>query len=101
MAMQREAAFDNSLIAVRRAKPEDAPVCGRICYEAFTKISTDHAFPCFAVSCGKGRSWAIVVTSAAEAGSEKANYRSGEPLRHPKSEYPRASMPYNSSRDAG
>jgi hypothetical protein len=23
-------AFDNSLIAVRKAKPEDAPVCGRI-----------------------------------------------------------------------
>jgi GNAT superfamily N-acetyltransferase len=37
--------FDNSPIAVRKAKPEDAPVCGRICYEAFTKISTDHAFP--------------------------------------------------------
>src|SRR5713226_6487056 len=29
----------------REAEPEDAPVCGRICYEAFTKISTDHAFP--------------------------------------------------------
>ena len=43
--MQRQPAFDNSLIAVRKAKLEDAPVCGRICYEAFTKISTDHAFP--------------------------------------------------------
>jgi GNAT superfamily N-acetyltransferase len=45
VAMQREPSFDDSLIAVRKAKPEDAPVCGRICYEAFTKISTDHAFP--------------------------------------------------------
>jgi GNAT superfamily N-acetyltransferase len=45
VAMQRQPAFDNSLIAVRRATPEDAPVCGRICYEAFTKISTEHAFP--------------------------------------------------------
>ncbi len=30
---------------VRKATPEDAPVCGRICYDAFTKISTEHAFP--------------------------------------------------------
>ncbi len=42
MAIQRQPAFDNSPIAVRKAKPEDASVCGRICYEAFTKISTDH-----------------------------------------------------------
>lgn len=35
---------DNSL-TVRRAKPEDASACGRICYEAFTKISTQHGFP--------------------------------------------------------
>jgi GNAT superfamily N-acetyltransferase len=32
-------------IMIRRAKPEDAPVCGRVCYEAFHKISTDHGFP--------------------------------------------------------
>jgi GNAT superfamily N-acetyltransferase len=32
-------------ISIRRAKPEDAPVCGQICYEAFHKISTDHNFP--------------------------------------------------------
>src|ERR1700730_11933957 len=32
-------------ISVRRAKPEDAPVCGRICFDAFYKISTDHGFP--------------------------------------------------------
>ena len=32
-------------ISIRRAKPEDAPACGQICYEAFHKISTDHNFP--------------------------------------------------------
>jgi len=45
MATLRQPAFDNLPKAVRKARPEDAPVCGRICYEAFTKISTDHAFP--------------------------------------------------------
>ena len=45
MATLRQSAFDASPIAVRKARPEDAPVCGRICYEAFTKISTEHAFP--------------------------------------------------------
>ncbi|SRR6266851_6780520 len=38
-------AFDASPIAVRRAIPDDAAACGRICYEAFRKISTEHAFP--------------------------------------------------------
>jgi hypothetical protein len=32
-------------VVVRKARPEDAVVCGRICYEAFTKINTQHAFP--------------------------------------------------------
>jgi GNAT superfamily N-acetyltransferase len=32
-------------ISIRRAKPEDASECGRICYEAFLKINTDHNFP--------------------------------------------------------
>jgi len=32
-------------VTIRRAKPEDAPACGQICYEAFHKISTDHNFP--------------------------------------------------------
>jgi GNAT superfamily N-acetyltransferase len=45
VATLRQPAFDTSPIAVRKARPEDAPTCGRICYEAFTKISTDHAFP--------------------------------------------------------
>jgi GNAT superfamily N-acetyltransferase len=45
VATLRQPAFDKSPIAVRKARPEDARVCGRICYEAFTKISTHHAFP--------------------------------------------------------
>ena len=32
-------------MTIRRAKLEDAPACGQICYEAFHKISTDHNFP--------------------------------------------------------
>ena len=33
-------------ITIRRAKPEDAPMCGRVCFDAFYKISTSHGFPC-------------------------------------------------------
>jgi predicted N-acetyltransferase YhbS len=32
-------------VAIRRARPEDAPECGRICFDAFYKINTDHNFP--------------------------------------------------------
>jgi hypothetical protein len=32
-------------ITVRRAEPEDAPVCGRVCFDAFYRISTNHGFP--------------------------------------------------------
>jgi predicted N-acetyltransferase YhbS len=39
------AAPRSAAVTVRRAKPEDAPACGQICYEAFHKISTDHNFP--------------------------------------------------------
>ena len=45
MATLRQPAFDSSPVTVRTARPEDAPVCGRICYAAFTKISTEHGFP--------------------------------------------------------
>jgi GNAT superfamily N-acetyltransferase len=45
VATLRQPASDSSSVAVRKAQPEDAPACGRICYEAFTKISTEHAFP--------------------------------------------------------
>ena len=30
---------------IRRATPADAPVCGQICYGAFSNINTDHGFP--------------------------------------------------------
>jgi GNAT superfamily N-acetyltransferase len=30
---------------IRRARPEDAQECGRICYEAFTKVNVRHGFP--------------------------------------------------------
>jgi len=33
-------------VVVRRAKPEDGLVCGSICYNAFSTISTEHGFPC-------------------------------------------------------
>ena len=32
-------------VRVRRAQPQDAEVCGRICFEAFRDISTRHNFP--------------------------------------------------------
>src|ERR1700676_3355114 len=32
-------------VSIRRAKLEDVPECGRICYEAFRKINSDHNFP--------------------------------------------------------
>jgi GNAT superfamily N-acetyltransferase len=33
-------------VTVRRAQPEDAAICGRICYEAFSEINRKHGFPC-------------------------------------------------------
>jgi GNAT superfamily N-acetyltransferase len=33
-------------VVVRAAAPEDAPVCGQICYDAFAAISSVHGFPC-------------------------------------------------------
>ena len=35
----------NASFTIRPARPEDAPAAGQICYKAFYKISTDHAFP--------------------------------------------------------
>jgi predicted N-acetyltransferase YhbS len=32
-------------VMLRQARPEDAPLCGQICYEAFTGISQSHGFP--------------------------------------------------------
>jgi len=34
-----------STVTIRRAKPEDAAATGKICYEAFHKINTEHGFP--------------------------------------------------------
>lgn len=36
---------DAGSVLIRRAVPEDAPECGRICFEAFRKINADHHFP--------------------------------------------------------
>jgi GNAT superfamily N-acetyltransferase len=35
----------HSSVTIRRARPEDAPACGQICYAAFHKINTQHNFP--------------------------------------------------------
>src|ERR1035438_6181129 len=32
-------------MVIRTATPEDADICGQICYDAFYKIGTDHNFP--------------------------------------------------------
>jgi L-amino acid N-acyltransferase YncA len=39
------ATANTAAVTIRRAKVEDAPACGQICYDAFYKISTDHNFP--------------------------------------------------------
>ena len=39
------AAPRHAAVTIRRAQPADAPACGRICYEAFYHISTNHNFP--------------------------------------------------------
>jgi predicted N-acetyltransferase YhbS len=31
---------------IRAARPDDAPVCGQICYNAFSTINQKHGFPC-------------------------------------------------------
>ncbi|MDE3166300.1 MAG: GNAT family N-acetyltransferase, partial [Acidobacteriota bacterium] len=33
-------------VAIRPATPEDAALCGRICYDAFSAINAAHGFPC-------------------------------------------------------
>lgn len=34
-----------STLTIRRARPEDAAASGKICYEAFHRINTEHGFP--------------------------------------------------------
>lgn len=43
--MSAEPAQSVEEVTIRRARPEDAQSCGRICYDAFFKINTDHGFP--------------------------------------------------------
>ena len=33
-------------VTIRQARPDDAAVCGRICYDAFRAINERHGFPC-------------------------------------------------------
>jgi GNAT superfamily N-acetyltransferase len=33
-------------LVIRRAVPEDAAICGKICYDAFSTINLAHGFPC-------------------------------------------------------
>ena len=38
-------AKSSTVPVIRRAVPEDAPACGRICHQAFHTLNTQHAFP--------------------------------------------------------
>jgi len=33
-------------VLIRAATPEDSAACGEICYQAFSKLSVEHGFPC-------------------------------------------------------
>jgi GNAT superfamily N-acetyltransferase len=33
-------------VVVRAARPDDSAMCGKICYEAFSRINAAHGFPC-------------------------------------------------------
>ena len=48
-AIWRNAGMNSSIagseVFIRRASPEDALLCGQICYEAFTAINEQHRFP--------------------------------------------------------
>jgi len=33
-------------VIIRAATPKDSPICGQICYDAFSRISAAHGFPC-------------------------------------------------------
>jgi predicted N-acetyltransferase YhbS len=35
----------SSNVTIRRATPDDSAVCGQVCYQAFSSISTAHGFP--------------------------------------------------------
>lgn len=42
---KRPSGENGSAVKLRRARPQDASVCGRICYEAFKTVAETHAFP--------------------------------------------------------
>jgi predicted N-acetyltransferase YhbS len=42
---EEEKTMDAEAMTIRRARAEDAGECGRICYEAFRTINTQHNFP--------------------------------------------------------
>src|ERR1700704_5667816 len=33
-------------VVIRAATPQDSPICGQICYDAFSRINAAHGFPC-------------------------------------------------------
>jgi GNAT superfamily N-acetyltransferase len=43
---RQPAATENRSVIVRRASPDDAEACGKICFEAFQSLSSHHNFPC-------------------------------------------------------
>ena len=43
--MGRDTLIEMSTVTIRRAKPEDASATGKICYDAFHKINSEHGFP--------------------------------------------------------
>jgi len=46
MAAQPESLIrDDEAVVIRRATPDDAAVCGRICFEAFGNLANKHNFP--------------------------------------------------------
>src|ERR1700748_2907082 len=36
----------DSKVVIRRATADDAATCGKICYDAFDRLTTKHGFPC-------------------------------------------------------
>ncbi len=38
--------LEQTALVIRRAVPADGPVCGQICFDAFSAISSAHGFPC-------------------------------------------------------
>jgi predicted N-acetyltransferase YhbS len=43
---RQSAAAESRSVVIRRATPDDAEACGKICFEAFQALSGQHNFPC-------------------------------------------------------